>query len=241
MSTYYRIKPLPLLTVQLDMGIFTYRANYGQKVDVPFYSWLIEGPKERILVDTGIGSADLLALKGIQSKEIQTFEDALAANNLKPADIDLVIQTHLHYDHSWNTRKCVNARVVVQESELKFALAPHPMMWELYVRENLTESNYYVIHGDQEIIPGIKVIYVPGHSPGSQAVAVSTDKGLAVISGFCATSATFTPVPGSHHLVQTPGTHTDPMAAYDSAVKVKGLADILVPQHDLEFLERQYV
>ncbi len=241
MSSNYRIKPLPLLTATLDMGIFTYRANYGQKVEVPFFSWLIEGSKERILVDTGISADDLRTFRGFECKEIQSFENALASNSLTPADIDLVIQTHLHYDHSWNTVKCVNARVVVQESELKFALAPHPIMWELYDRQNLSKSKYCVVDGDKEIIPGIRVIHVPGHTPGSQAVAVNTDKGLAVISGFCSTFDTFNVEPGSPHLVHTPGTHTDPMAAYDSAVKIKGLADILVPQHALEFIGKQYV
>jgi N-acyl homoserine lactone hydrolase len=241
MSPSYRIKPLPLLTVTLDMGIFTYRLNYGQKVEVPFFSWLIEGPKERILVDTGISAADLRSFRGFECKEIQSFEEALASNGLTPADIDMVIQTHLHYDHSFNTGKCVNARVVVQESELKFALAPHPMMWELYDRQSLSKLRYCLVEGDKDIIPGIRVIHVPGHSPGAQAVAVSTDKGLAVISGFCSTFDTFNVEPGSPHLVHTPGTHTDPMAAYDSAVKIKGLADILVPQHALEFLGKQYV
>lgn len=241
MSAHHRIKPLPLLTVTMDMGIFTYRANYGTKVEVPFYAWLIEGPKERVLVDTGMSADDLRAFRGFECKEIQSFEDALASNGLKPTDIDMVIQTHLHYDHSWNTAKCVNARVVVQESELTFAFAPHPVMWELYHRENLSTSRYCVVDGDKEILPGVSVIFVPGHSPGTQAVAVSTDKGLAVISGFCSTFDTFTVEPGDSRLVRTPGTHTDPMAAYDSAVKIKGLADILIPQHAIEFLDKEYV
>lgn len=237
----FRIKPLPLLTANLDMGIFTYRANYGQKVEVPFYSWLIEGPKEKIIVDTGMCAEDLRQFRGFECKDIQSFEQALGSNGLKPEDIDLVIQTHLHYDHCWNTEKCVNARVVVQESELKFALAPHPVMWELYHRPNISPLKYSLVQGDKEIIPGISVILAPGHTPGSQAVAVTTNKGLAVISGFCSTRETFTPVPGSNQLVQVPGTHTDPIAGYDSAVKIKGIADILIPQHDPGFLGKDYV
>lgn len=241
MSSTYKIKPLPLLTVTLDMGIFTYRANYGQKVEVPFFSWLIEGAQKRILVDTGISASDLRSFRGFECEEIQSFEDSLAANGLAPADIDIVIQTHLHYDHSFNTHKCVNARVVVQESELRFALAPHPLMWELYDKQTLSRLRYCLVQGDTEIAPGIRVIHVPGHTPGSQAVAVDTENGVAIISGFCSTFDTFNVEPGSPHLVHTPGTHTDPMAAYDSAVKIKGLADILVPQHAREFLGKQYV
>lgn len=241
MPAFHKVKPLPLLTVTLDLGMFTYRANYGQKVEVAFYAWLIEGPKETILVDTGMSADDLRHFRGLECKEIQSFEAALASNALTPAEIDLVIQTHLHYDHCWNTEKCVNARVVVQEAELRFALAPHPIMWELYHREKLSRLRYCVIDGDKEIVPGIRVLHVPGHTPGAQAVAITTEKGLAVISGFCCTFATFTVEPGSSQLVQTPGTHTDPMAAFDSTVKIRGLADILIPQHDATFVAKEYV
>ncbi len=237
----YRIKPLPLLVARLDMGIFTYRANYGQKIDVPFYSWLIEGSKQKILVDTGISAADLRHFRGFECTEIQSFEQALAKNNLRPEDIDIVIQTHLHYDHSWNTEKCVNARVVVQEEELKFALAPHPIMWELYARDKLARLRYKIVKGDQELVPGISVISAPGHSPGSQAVAINTDKGVAVISGFCSTFDTFKVPEHSNQLVQCPGTHSDPIKGYDSAVKIKCMADILIPQHDPIFMQNEYV
>ncbi|MCL4440980.1 MAG: N-acyl homoserine lactonase family protein [Firmicutes bacterium] len=233
----YRIRPLPILNTYLDTGIFTYRANYGQKVKVTFYSWYIEGAKEKIIVDTGISAADLRSYRGFECKEIQSFESALDSVGLKPEDIDIVIQTHLHYDHSWNTPKCKNARVVVQESELKFALSPHPVMWEIYNRETFKNLRFHVVRGDTEIIPGIKLIHAPGHTPGTQAVAVKTEKGLAVISGFCSIDLTFKAPPESMQQVQTPGTHTDALAAYDSAVLIKGLADILIPQHDPRFSE----
>jgi N-acyl homoserine lactone hydrolase len=55
-----------------------------------------------------------------------TFEEALSSVSLTPEKIGIVIQTHLHFNHCYNTRKCVNAKVVVQEDELKFAFSPSP-------------------------------------------------------------------------------------------------------------------
>ena len=54
---------------------------------------------------------------------------------MKPEDIDIIIQTHLHWDHCANTSKCKNAKVIVHEDELRFALAPHPIEAGIYKKD----------------------------------------------------------------------------------------------------------
>src|SRR5512137_957202 len=113
MGPNYRIKPLPILKINVDMGNLTYRMNYGTKIWAGVYSWYIEGGDQPILVDTAAEASFMRDVKGIPTKEILSFEDSLSGLGLKPGDINLVIQTHLHYDHCGNTMKCKNARVVV--------------------------------------------------------------------------------------------------------------------------------
>ncbi|MGD8925110.1 MAG: hypothetical protein PVG64_09250, partial [Syntrophobacterales bacterium] len=86
------------------------------------------------------------------------------------------------------------------------------------------------VKGDAEIVPGIRVILTPGHTPGGQSVAVETEKGTAVITGFCCNGNNFPSVGPA----VTPGVHLNAIEAYESAQRVKEMADILIPIHDLE-------
>src|SRR5574342_8529 len=120
----YQIRPLPLTNIELDMSAMTYRFNYGRKEFLPCYCWYIEGADKRILVDTATEAKFAKEFRGIHAEEIAPFEDALAGLGLKPGDIDIVIQTHLQWDHCANTYKCRNAKTIVQEEELRFAFSP---------------------------------------------------------------------------------------------------------------------
>ncbi len=238
MGPIYRIRPLPILKIEVDMGNLTYRMNYGKKIWVGVYAWYIEGGDQPILVDTAVEASFMRDVRGIPTKEILPFEDSLADLGLKPGDIHLLIQTHLHYEHCGNTVKCKNAKIVVQEEELRFALSPHPMMANLYVKPFLKDLRFVAVRGHCEIVPGIELIPVPGHTPGAQAVAVNTTQGKAIISGFCSIKENFEPPEELREMwpVLTPGTMTNGMDAFDSALRIKGLADVLIPQHDPSFV-----
>ncbi len=237
--TTYRIKPLPLLKFELDMGSFYYRTLYGNKMIAPVFMWHLEGGDMNILVDTGAEAKTAKELRGFDAEEVNTFEGALAGVGLKPEDIDLVIQTHLHWDHCGNTAKCPKARVVVQAAEIAFALSPHVLMANLYHRPFFSGLNFKIVDGRYEVAPGIEVIPAPGHTPGVQAVGVNTTSGRAVISGFCCTRLNFEPPEEvrSSWPVLAAGTHTDALQAFDSVLKIKGLADIIIPQHEPSLLE----
>ena len=230
----YRIRPLPLCYVSQDMGNFTYRYNNGTRFDLPIFCWYIEGGVHRVLVDTGANAIHMKTYRNFEAQDINTFEDALGKLGLKPEDIDVVIQTHLMLDHCANTRKCRNARVVVQQTELEFALAPHPILAPTYIRELFMGLSFQLVNGYHEILPGIELIPVPGHSPGCQAVAVNTEKGKAIISGMCTIAENFEPRPGVREIMPVipPGIHLDAVEAFNSALRIKGMADIIVPCHE---------
>ena len=240
----HTIKPLMLSKVQSEKGPMTYLAYYGQPIVRTYVMWYIHAGKKNLLIDTAIEAEDYRnyhpGFNNLPFIAVQTFEEALAKIDCKPDDIDIVIQTHLHMDHVYNTHKCKNATIYVQEEELKFALNPHPIFEVLYPKEIISKLNFKVIKGDQTILPGISVMLVPGHTPGVQAVIVETAKGKAVISGFCSIMENFFPPedakikvsPFISYPVISPGIHTDPLQGYDSALKVKEIADMIIPMHD---------
>jgi len=204
-------------------------------------------------VDTAIEAEDYRnyhpGFKDMPFEPTQSFEEALAKVDCLPYDIDIVIQTHLHMDHIYNTSKCKNAVIYVQEKELNFALDPHPIFEIVYPGEVIKKLNFEVIKGDQTILPGIAVMLVPGHTPGGQAVVVDTAKGKAVISGFCSIMENFDPPedvktkvsPFASYPVIAPGIHTDLFQAYESVLRVKQAADIIIPLHDPDTAERDHI
>jgi len=229
----YRIIPLPILRLDIDMGFMTYLYNYGIKRSTVTYCWYIDGADKNILVDTGADAETARNWRGLPAENIMSLEDALAGLKLKPGDIDIVIQTHLHWDHCSNTHKCRNAKILVTEKELAFARSPHPMMvgypWHL-----LKGLNFVPINGQYEVAPGIELIPVPGHSPGTQAVCVNTEGGRAVLTGFCCLKENFElPEELKEKMpVIAPGIHLNAVDAYESALRAKEMADILIPIHD---------
>ena len=235
----YRIRPLLLTRMEIDLGVLLYRYRYGEKFMSPAYCWYIEGGDKHILVDTSTDAELATTYRGFPAEKVKSFEEALAGLGLKPDDIDLVIQTHLHWDHCANTAKCTNARVLVNEVELHAAFSPHPITGLSYKRDLLNDLNFVLTSGHYEVAPGIEIIPAPGHSPGTQAVAINTDQGKAIITGFCCVKENFYPPEALKKMmpVITPGTHTDIMAAYESTLRIKGLADILIPMHDPSFAD----
>ena len=228
MSTYV-IHPLAVGINQTDQGIMTYQKGYGKRIWLPIYVFYLEGGDQKILVDTGM--EEFMVPPGAEEQtglRIMEFEEALQTVNLKPDEVDIVIQTHLHNDHCENTYKCKNAKVYVQKTELDFFRSPHPIDHRYY-SDLLDESEVVTVEGDREIVPGIRVLFTPGHTPGGQSVAVETKDGTAIITGFCCNQENF-PSVGP---VVTPGVHTDAIQAYESAQRLKEMADIIIPIHDI--------
>ena len=240
----HTIKPLLLGKHKASKGQMTYFVDWEKEFWSAIVAWYIRAEDKNLLIDTGISSPSIERyLYGRPYEENMTFIQALNSVDISPDDVDIIIQTHLHYDHCANTGQCKNAKVIVQEEELKFAYSPHVLFAGSYNLEFLKDLHFNVVRGDCEILPGIGVIHIPGHSPGTQAVSVETDKGIAIISGFCAIKDNFYPPEKMRTKwpVMAPGVSVNSLQAFDSALKVKSLADIVIPQHDLEFAEMERI
>ncbi|MBF0523600.1 MAG: N-acyl homoserine lactonase family protein [Deltaproteobacteria bacterium] len=238
----YKIHPIVLGTKVFDKSMMTYQHGQGQKYTIPIYSWYLEGPAGKILVDTGEYSpVRSAAREEAISGKIFTFEEGLAKWNLRPEDIDIIIHTHLHNDHCENDESCVNAAIYVHQLEIDHVHNPHPLDFrynEDFILEVEERGQIKTIDRDIEIVPGIQVIHTPAHTQGGCSVVIQTAAGQAVITGFCCIMENFNPPPaitGMEMEVIPPGTHVHVYEAYDLLLMIRSMAEILLPLHEPGF------
>ena len=176
----------------LDKGQYaTYGQGHGQVIKHPVFSFLIEGEGNRILVDTGMSDTEHSVRfhhDGLQEQG-QAIQDQLAKVGLEPDDVDIVIFTHLHWDHCYNLDKFQRPRLLVSDAEYRFALDPIPFYWKSYEAPQtglvrpFEGRKFELLRGDEEITKGVRVFPTPGHSVGHLAVEVDTSSGKYVIAG----------------------------------------------------------
>jgi N-acyl homoserine lactone hydrolase len=167
---------------RLHVGGFLAPESYGPNERLVVNSWLIRHPEATILVDTGIAehipAADVRELKFVRVPIVE----ALAGVGVRPEEVDIVINCHLHADHAGGNRHFPNARILVQPAELAAAREPDYTVPEDLV---LDGGRYEVREGDYEPLAGIRIVATPGHSPGHQSVLIETDGGRLLLAGQC--------------------------------------------------------
>ena len=241
MSTF-QIHPIVVGTKVFDKSMMTYQSGYGQPLTIPIYCWYLEGGDQKILVDTGeMGPIQSQNREQAIGGKIYSFEQGLARWQLSPDEIDLVIHTHLHNDHCENDFKCNNARFIVHANELECIHNPHPLDYrylEDFIADVEENGQIEIIDNDTEICSGISVIHTPAHTEGGLSVCVDTDKGKAIITGFCVIDENFDPpreIQAMEMAVIPPGTHVNAYESYDILMRIKEQADILLPLHEPKF------
>jgi glyoxylase-like metal-dependent hydrolase (beta-lactamase superfamily II) len=161
---------------------------------VPVPVWLIEGADKVILIDTGLGDVNEVmdaqskyGKSGLASKSAdQDLVAGLAAHGVAPEDVDIVVLTHLHFDHIGNNHLFPNARFLVQRDELPQAIVP-PDYCMFYYPEfayKITEirDQLELLDGDVQIDPAVRLLKVGGHTPGCMSVLVDTSIGTVCLA-----------------------------------------------------------
>jgi len=148
-------------------------------------SLLIRTGKHTVLVETGMGnklSERMVKFYGQPAKLL----DNLSAAGIAPEDIDIVINSHLHFDHcGWNTVRDKNGKIVptfprakyyAPEGEWQYARKPSERDSISYIPDNydplVASGQMTLLKGGEEIVPGISVKTFPGHTAHMQAVFV---------------------------------------------------------------------
>lgn len=181
------IKSLQILNsgcqTDCDKGFFTFQVDGGKKVDSPFLSYLLKADEGNILVDTGMHPDDAKIAPPVGGPFISGKGDLLPSQlkslGLSLKDINLVIMTHLHWDHCGWLNQLSNAEVIVQDEEHRFAINPSEQAKIFYFNSyKYTSSSikWRKVDGDEIIIPGLTVLFTPGHTPGCQSVMVDLPK-----------------------------------------------------------------
>jgi glyoxylase-like metal-dependent hydrolase (beta-lactamase superfamily II) len=216
--------------------------NPSDRIPAAGYFWVIEGQGRLIAVDTGIGEPGGLRQKiqGYIVEEGQDTVSLLGRLGLVPDDFDSVILTHLHWDHCLNTPLFRRAQILVSAREWDNVIKPrHPALasdpaFPRAVVHYLTKAagRVRLIDDEVEVARGIKLFWVGGHTPGSQAVAVTTVLGTVAISGD--TVARYENIEQDRAI----GLYYSLPECYEGMARIRKFADIVLPNHDPAVMAR---
>jgi len=150
-------------------------------------SLLVRASNKNMLIETGNGTKWTPKLRDIYAiDEGDPLAQNLAAAGVSPSQVDLVINTHLHFDHAGGNTKLLdgyavpsfpNAQYIVQAEEFAHAGNPTERDRASYFEDNFLpmrqSGQWKLISGDTEILPGISVVRIPGHNRSIQAVQLT--------------------------------------------------------------------
>jgi glyoxylase-like metal-dependent hydrolase (beta-lactamase superfamily II) len=205
----YRVEVVPDAEFRLDGGAMfgvVPRALWSRvappdeenRVRLNMNCLYVEAAGERVLIETGIGdkfSTRQAEMYGVR-RERPLRDSVRTLTGCAPEEITIVVNTHLHFDHAGGNTTldeggCVvptfpNARYFVSRSEFEHAEGPHERDRASYLPENwrpLAESGQLELKPDSyEVVPGLTLETVPGHSRTMQCVRL--ERGGRTLYGF---------------------------------------------------------
>ncbi len=187
---------VPLRVGHLDSELRIITGDRGT-IAFPIVSWLIEHPDGLVLFDTGMHrelqtdvtrlgrSAEFFRPDFSAGEEVSARLDQ---RDIRASDIDLMVFSHLHFDHAGGTEEIPDARIVVQEAEW---LAGHD---EALIEQGIYSPTDYDHGHDVEAVNGqhdlfgdgrLRCIPTPGHTVGHQSLRIELDSGPVVLTGDC--------------------------------------------------------
>jgi glyoxylase-like metal-dependent hydrolase (beta-lactamase superfamily II) len=172
-------------------------ADERNRIPLAMRCLLVETAAALVLIDNGAGNKEdekfhhIYAVENAASDVLAfptRLEEALALVGYRPDDIDIMLDTHLHFDHAGgNTRRAADggvelsfprARYIVQRGELEWSRSRNERIRASYFPHNfepvVSAGRMDLVEGDVEIVPGIRVLRTPGHTPHHQSVLITS-------------------------------------------------------------------
>jgi N-acyl homoserine lactone hydrolase len=220
-------------------GLF-YGELSGERVQIPVTCYLIRTPDTTILFDTGLSPRAIPGLRRTDPLARFTEEDLLVHRldslGLEPASVDLVVLSHLHYDHAGGAALFQDSELIVQQDEYSYAHYPASFFASFYYRKNFDLPGYRwrLLDGDAELVPGITALRSDGHTPGHQSLLVELPQtGPVILAGDCC----YWQQSIDHET--PPGVVWDPTRAMHAIKRLKTIARLMggriFPSHDPAF------
>jgi glyoxylase-like metal-dependent hydrolase (beta-lactamase superfamily II) len=225
-------------------------ADERNRIPAALRCLLIEAPEALVLVDTGIGnkeSAKFRDLYGVANAGDPTrLEDAVRRAGFQPSDIDIVLNTHLHFDHAGGDTvlgadgvvrpSFPQARHVVQKGEFDFAHSGNERIRASYLTGNfdpVAEAGLWdFVEGETAVTRGVRVLPTPGHTPFHHSVLIEDGGEVACFLGDVCPTAAHLPLPW------VMGYDLEPLVTLESkrSLWTRALAEewLLVFEHDAE-------
>jgi glyoxylase-like metal-dependent hydrolase (beta-lactamase superfamily II) len=183
-------------------------ADERNRIEMRMSSLLIRAGGKLILVETGAGDKFDAKKRDIYALTESPLLDELAKRGVKPEQVDIVVNTHLHFDHCGGNTRIVegklkptfpNARYIVQRGELEHARHASERDRASYFPENyepMAETGQWeLIAKDTEIVPGVQLIRVPGHNRDMMCVRLSGGGKVAMLLADLIPMTTHLPLP----------------------------------------------
>jgi glyoxylase-like metal-dependent hydrolase (beta-lactamase superfamily II) len=211
-------------------------------VPMDYFVWAARNELHTVVIDTGFGVA---AAQRRGRQLLREPGDALRLLGIDCAHVKHVIITHLHYDHAGNLQLFPRARFHLQESEMAFATGRH-MAHAFFAHAYDLEAVLAMVrlvygaqvqfhHGDAEIVPGITVHHVGGHTHGLQVVRVWTRLGWVVLASdaahYLANMTTGRPFPIVADVMQM-------AAGWERLHELASRPQYIIPGHDPLVMQR---
>jgi glyoxylase-like metal-dependent hydrolase (beta-lactamase superfamily II) len=209
-------------------------------IGMGYYLWVATNGEHTVVIDLGY-HADVGERRG--RTLVRHPAELLDKIQVDPKTVQHAIVTHLHWDHVGGYALFPNARFYLQERELHFWTSAQLPEWQSSLEEEELvavvrlhfRGRVGLCNGSQEIVPGITVHHVGGHTMGSQIVQVETARGTAVVASDAAklyrNLTEEIPQPRSHSV-------TDQISGYTLIKRLASAADLIIPGHDPEAMRR---
>src|SRR5438552_11545691 len=148
-------------------GLF-YGERSAERVAIPITCYVVRTPDSTILFDTGLSPRAVPGM--LRHDSMARFTDAdllvnrLRSIGLEPGDVDLVVLSHLHFDHAGGAALFPRSELVVQKDEYAYAHYPASFFAPFYYRKNFDLPGYRwrLLDGDTDLVPGLTVLRSDG-------------------------------------------------------------------------------
>jgi N-acyl homoserine lactone hydrolase len=165
----------PDAIVRLDLGnLFLSRLQ----LTIPVHGFLVKHPAGAGIIGGSCGSPTEL-IKDYRAVNMPVAE-ALRKHDVDPSDIRWIINSHLHFDHCGQNAVFPHAPLYVQRAEYERRNDPDYTVVEWL---NYAGARWELLDGEREIVPGVRTVTTPGHTPGHQSVEIDTSAGPALMTG----------------------------------------------------------